>query len=95
MPPGGGYLERSSSAFLPADLREIRPRRPRPLLERLDRRGLVPAPEVIARLRQVAERHRLDAGERSFGRRIGGTQEARQPGPASGFRGDEYARRGS
>ncbi len=60
--------------------------------ERLERRGVDLAAEVRDRLGEVPDRHRLDPGERGLGRRLGGADEALEPGPARTLRDRERPR---
>ena len=76
----GGDLERATTSLLPADVREIRRRLQlavRPCGR--DRVGLELTPEIRDRIGEVPEADRLDAGERSLGRRVRRAQDAFEP----------------
>ena len=89
---GGGDLERAAGALLPADVGEVGLRRCRcaPVRRGRVRRRLPLAAQVGDGLRQVAERDGVDAGELGLRRRLGGAEEAREPGPARALRGREH-----
>ena len=61
-----------------------------PVRRRRVRRRLPLAAQVGDGLGQVAERHGVDAGELGLRRRLGGAEEAREPGPARALRGREH-----
>ena len=80
---GGGELERAAAALLAAHLGEVGQER---LLElvaarRSGERDVLLAPEVGDRLGEVVDGDDVDAGQRRLGRRLGGAEEPRQPGP--------------
>ena len=80
----GCKLERPSSTLLAPNLGEVGQER---LLElvasrRCGERDVLLAAQVGDRLREVADRDDVDAGEGGLGSGLGSTEEARQPGPA-------------
>jgi len=90
-----GNLEGTPGALLAANVTEIRMR---PLQERWtldDRFWREATPKILSRFDEMAHGHGYDARKGGLGRRLHRADEPIQPGPAGGFRGDEYTRNGT
>ena len=82
MTPGGGDLECAPGPFLAADVREIEVDGSGGVAVLRDvRLGLALATQVGRRLGEMANRDRLDVGQRGLGCRPSRAQEAFEPGP--------------
>ena len=88
-------LESASSAFLAAHVGEVGTARSVAPFRRADGARLESAAQVGARLSEVFDRNRLDPGQSSLRRRLGGTDEPVEAGPARRLGGDERAGHGS
>ena len=88
----GSQLERSSRAFLPPHVRQVRHLGP-PIAvgRRLERRRLVLAAQVSDDLGQMACRDRLDPCQRSLGRRLDRTEQVPEPCLVRTLGGGEHA----
>ena len=83
MAAGGGDLQCPPGSLLPADVREIEVGRLRRVAVLRDvGLGIRHAAHVRGRLGEMANRDRLDAGQRSLGRRRGRTQEPFEASPS-------------
>ena len=92
MPAGGRDLQRAPRTLLPTHVREIQLRRFGWTAVSLDvRLGLALAPQVGGGLGEMAERNRLDVGERGLGRRLRRTENPRQARASSSLGEREHA----
>ena len=92
MTTGGGDLECSPGALLAADVREIEIGRLRGVAVLRDvRLGIRHATHVGGRLREMANRDRLDAGQRGLRRRRGRAQQTHEARPSRRLGHGEHA----
>ena len=76
-----GDLERSPRTFLPAQVGEVRCEcvLDRARVDRLERRRVDPAAQILDDFVEMRHRHRVDPCQRGLGRRLRRTDETRQP----------------
>ena len=94
MPAGRRDLERAARPLLAAHVGEVEVAAPRAGVRSRATQGsrLALAAQVRDRLGEVPHRNRLDPGERRLGRRLGGAEDPRKPGPPRAL-GQRRARR--